>query len=320
MGNNMITELDEQRIDELLAYTTEYSERNAENIKRQFMQKTAKKLGVHKRFLLAAAIAAVTVALSGIALAATGFDLGALYNSIFQSEEAAPYVQAGEGITILHNEGDLSVEPLAAFLVPADGDGGLFLELQIRDLAGAGRLDDSLAFLWDNGYIDDLQLNTGEAQISVVDENTVVAGLYINPHRVGRIVRIDKIVSGDTIFTGSWEFAISSDNALEQRKFYGAFEGNRTEVTLRGMGIEFRIYADYTSDEFPYSSFPHDYKTDGTVLIHLSDGTTVQPMLSSLSCDNTPVAVFSYSTGFVNPADVVSVTFCGTTISGETAG
>ena len=272
---------------------------------------------ITRKFTPVAAAIVLSLSLATIALAASGVvNFGEIFNSIFRNEEATPYVQVDKGITVLHNEGEVSVEPLAAFIVPADGaDGGLFMELRIRDLKGTGVLSDSLVFLWDNGYISDLELNTGEVQVSVIDENTVVAGLFISPHSVGRNVRIDKIVSGDTILTGNWEFTISSDNALKQRKLYGTFEGNRTEVTLNGTGIEFWVYADYTSKEFPYSSFPFDITAVDAVIVQLIDGTLVYPSFNSDMVDST-VATFSYRTIFIDPVSIESVTFCGTTIGG----
>ena len=48
-----------------------------------------------------------------------------------------------------------------------------------------------------------------------------------------------------------------------------------------------------------------------TLMLTLSDGTTVYPKFSS-SMNDSMMASFGYVMGFVNPADVVSVTFCGT--------
>ena len=192
MENNIITEMDEQRIDELLAYTPNYSEQNADNIKNLFLQKTVKKPSFGRRVLLAAAIAAVTVALSGIALAATGFDFGTVFTSIFNSKQAAPYVQTGDSITMQSNDGDVSVEPIAAFFESARS--GLYLKLRVNDPSDAGVLSDSLIIL-NNG----IELNTGRVIVDVIDEKTVTASLFITPMLTAdSTVRFDTIASGIT--------------------------------------------------------------------------------------------------------------------------
>jgi len=93
MDNLLITELDEQRIDELLIYTPNYSDKNAENIKRLFLQKTLQKTSQktlqktsqktlqkttiksksRKNILLAAVTAAILITLSGISIATYHF-------------------------------------------------------------------------------------------------------------------------------------------------------------------------------------------------------------------------------------------------------
>jgi len=312
MDNNIITELDEQRVDELLEYTTGYSERNAENIKKLFMQKTAKKRSLGRRMLLAAAIAAVTVALSGMALAVSGvIDFGAFYNSIFNSKEAAPYVKTGNGIAVVHNEGDVSVEMVAAYFEPTSH---LYIELRLTDLTGAGRLSNSLDFLWDNGYISDLSLATGEVKVNVIDENTVVAGLLVQPYVQGRTISFDRIVTDFETIAGNWEFAISSENVLQERVIYGEFEGHDAELFLGGTHVQIRVFADFSSEEFPYTNFPYDFDSEDAVTILLDSGTTVHPRFSGSMVDSM-MASFSYSMDFIKPEDIVSVTFCGTTIA-----
>ena len=212
------------------------------------------------------------------------------------------------------NEGDVSVEALAAYYEPAYS--GMYMELRLTDLTGAGRLSDSLVFLWDNGYISDLQLNTGDVKITVIDENTVIAGLFFTPHIQGRTVIFDRIVSGETTIAGNWEFSISSENVLKERILYGEFEGYKAEVFIGGTGVEIAIFADYTSEQFPYTGFPYEIDTEEAMVINLADGTTAHTRFNSSLCDNTPMATFGYGMSFVNPEDVVSITFCGTTISG----
>ena len=194
MDTNIITEMDEQRIDELLTYTTGYSEQNAENIKKLFMQKTARKRSIGRRILLAAAIAAVTVVLSGIALAATGFDFDSIFNSIFSNKEASRYVQTGDGITALSNYGAMSVEPIAAFY--ESGLSGLYVKLRINDPTSSKALSDSLVFL-ENG----MKIHTGQVFTEVIDSNNVFVSMFITPMPdIDRTIRFDTIASGITFY------------------------------------------------------------------------------------------------------------------------
>lgn len=270
------------------------------------------KRNVSKHILLAAVIAAVAIVLSGIALAAIGFDFGALYNSIFNSKEAAPFVQTGDGITVLHNEGDVSVEALAAYYEPARS--GLYMQLRITDLSGSGRLTESLVFLRDNGYISDLVITTGKVNVLSIDESTVVVSLFITSFTEGQTVSFDSIVSGDATITGKWEYAISNENVLSERMLYGEFEGSDAQVFLGGTVVEIIVFADYRSEDYPDTVFPHDFAAEDTVIINLLDGSSVRPKFEGYFVDNSPQSSFVYGMEFVNPADVVSVVFCGTTI------
>jgi len=65
MDNTMISKLDEQRINELLAYTPDYRD---DNIRTLFMQKAVKKRISVRWMILAAAIAIVFVGASGVAI------------------------------------------------------------------------------------------------------------------------------------------------------------------------------------------------------------------------------------------------------------
>ena len=206
MDNSIITELNERRVDELLAYTPDYSDQNAENIRKLFMHKTARKHKAGRRLLLAAAIAAVAVALSGIALAATGYDFSSIFDSIFSNRKAAPYIRTGDGITVVSNAGDVSVEPLAAFYEPARC--GLYIKLRIDDLAEAGVLSDSLFFL--NSGID---VNTGRVIVDFIDANTITASLFISPvMNAESTVRFNTIASG---ITGYYEAQLTGFNIGE---------------------------------------------------------------------------------------------------------
>lgn len=74
MDYKMLTELEEQKLDELLTYAPNYSAKNAENIRSIFLQKarqqnSVKKRKPLKRIMLAAAVAAVLFAFTGVAMA-----------------------------------------------------------------------------------------------------------------------------------------------------------------------------------------------------------------------------------------------------------
>jgi len=134
MYNMLITELDEQRIDELLIYTPVYSEKNAENIKRLFLQKTSYKTTLkskpRKHILLAAVIAAIFISLSSISIATYyllrpaaeviyGFGFSGL-SEVFNGEDAleinASQTAGGYIITLMSiaNGNDISDDKLNA--------------------------------------------------------------------------------------------------------------------------------------------------------------------------------------------------------------
>jgi len=113
----------------------------------------------------------------------------------------------------------------------------------------------------------------------------------------------------DHTMTGSWEVTVSGENVLEVREFNGEFEGHSTQVILGATSVEFLISTDYVSNPFPY-----DHMAEDAVSINLIDGTIVHPRFSAYM--NDPMtASYSYTMDFINPDNVVSVMFCGTTIS-----
>jgi len=183
MDNIYITGLDENQLDELLAYAPDYSSRNAENIREKLMKKIAVKRKPAKRILLAAAAVVIMLALSLTALAATGvLDFGRFYESIFANPEASPYIVTGEGISIieenntnavLHNEdiinndgngSDLTIEPVAAFI-----DGWqIYIQIKVTVLNDVP-LPDTLYIYDGNTWI-----NYGETTVSRLDEASAV--------------------------------------------------------------------------------------------------------------------------------------------------
>ena len=154
--------------------------------------------------------------------------------------------------------------------------------------------------IWANGV--SVNAMTGEhfAEIEIGSLNPYDLALIWNGERA------------DYTMTGNWEFAVSGDNVLEPRIYNGEFEGYETQVTIGATSVGIEILADYLNNEFPYELTAID---GVTLMLTLSDGTIVYPKFSS-SMNDSMMASFGYAMGFVNPADVVSVTFCGTTFPG----
>ena len=134
---------------------------------------------------LAAAVAAVSLATA--ALAAAGIiDYKSIYDSViksvFDSEQAAPYLQTGENITVQMSEGDIEVKLISAFTDPLD-HGGLYFELEMTDMTG-GRLSDSFVLIerykldnnteYEHGYR--LLNQSGTNTVQIIDKNTVKSG------------------------------------------------------------------------------------------------------------------------------------------------
>ena len=115
--------------------------------------------------------------------------------------------------------------------------------------------------------------------------------------------------------TGNWEFTVSGENALHERTISGEFEGHRAEVELGATSIEFTFFTDDIDRAFQY-----DGKADDAVVIHLTDGSIIYPILSFIGRSNDTIGptitTFGYVMDFVDPVDVESVTFYGVTIGG----
>ena len=88
----------------------------------------------------------------------------------------------------------------------------------------------------------------------------------------------------------------------------GVFEGNDIEIMIGATVVDVKVFADYYNTDFPY-----DIHAENRVTLLLKDGTTVQTKVSGVMYDDT-IASFVYYMTFVDPADVVSVTFFGTTL------
>jgi len=111
MKNNIITELDEKRIDELLSYTPDYSAHNSENIRKLFMQKTEKSRNSGKRIRVAM-IAAIIAALAFTTTAmAYGSEIVGVIRQLMFGDSIATQVDSDDDLYIggwgVRNRSDL---------------------------------------------------------------------------------------------------------------------------------------------------------------------------------------------------------------------
>jgi len=276
---------------------------------------------IKRTFVMTAAIVTLTFAIVTTALAVSGtIDFGSIFRSIFSNEQAMPYIQTGEDITVHANEGEVEVELIAAFWDDTR-IGGLYLELKIHDPTGA-RLSDTLVLLrWDEwlGY-DPITNPWGQAEVEFLDNYTLRASFFVygglELTEAGDIlVRFDMIASGiqdsgvslsteyaEHTMLGNWEFVIPNDTALQAGIFKGYFEGHRTQVTLGATNVEIEIFV---------GNF--DIFQENPLILYLADGTTVKPRFNGAEggCD---MATLQYSMDFIHPEDVVRITFRGVEI------
>jgi len=108
--------------------------------------------------------------------------------------------------------------------------------------------------------------------------------------------------------TGNWEFTVTGENIINPLILNGVFEGNDIEIVIGATVVDIKVFADYYNTDFPY-----DIHAENRVTLMLKDGTTVQTKVSGVMYDDT-IASFVYYMNFVDPADVVSVTFYGVTM------
>ena len=144
----------------------------------------------------AAVFAAVIITFSGITIAAKYYDFGAIFDSIFNSREAAPFIQTSDGIILKSGDSKVTVEPIAAFFDAARDS--LYLEFKIIEPTGI-KLSDTLAFYnSESGF----EVNTGPVMVRLIDEYTAIVGLFITSTNTGdTTVRFDTIASGITYYS-----------------------------------------------------------------------------------------------------------------------
>ncbi|MCL2368099.1 MAG: hypothetical protein FWC72_03810 [Oscillospiraceae bacterium] len=141
--------------------------------------------------------ATTALAVSGV-IDFPGF--GSLFQSVFNNEAAAPYVRAGEDITVHVAEGDVEVELISAF-IPGTHTGRVFLELEIHDPTGIRLSDSLMLLLWDDvlGYYP-LSMYTPDT-VQFIDDYRVRAAFdlfhsFTDETAREMIVRFDTIASG----------------------------------------------------------------------------------------------------------------------------
>jgi len=112
------------------------------------------------------------------------------------------------------------------------------------------------------------------------------------------------------VITGDWDFIIHLDNdvAPEIKIFTGEYEGLRTEVIIGATSVRITIYdaPDITvAKEIIFDDCP--------LVLHMADSRMIE-LIKSGADGNTDSIGISYIMPFINPEDVVSVTFRGTEI------
>jgi hypothetical protein len=361
MDNSLITELDEKRLDELLAYTPNYSSQNSKNIENMFLQKGGEqtKSDSHrttvsrkpiKRVLLAAAIAALTLALSFTALAVTGvIDFGRFYNSIFSNPASSPYIAVPEAstdattentITVIGSSDDLTIEPVAGFV---GGEWNLYIQLKLiahNDVTFSDTL-----YIFDGDYM----INLGDTTVTRIDERTAIISFRTHdgrrdsengtigvkfdavssvPYRITKdgnpdsasTVSMPVSSSDTTTYYGDWEVVVSANNVIDTRFVDGSFERRAATVRIEPTVVEIQVFS---SEAAPYlfnsdGRIDYRYDPEGKIRITLTDGRVIEEARIESICDvggdGSGMASYWCSIEFVNPADVFSVELFGETV------
>jgi len=110
---------------------------------------------------------------------------------------------------------------------------------------------------------------------------------------------------------GNWEFTITGETGLAESTFNAVVEGLRTEVTVSSLGVNVYIY---DAPDFETSREMVLSHQDFGLILHLADGSMVEPVAGGAE-GGTDVVLISYIMDFINPKDVVMVTFRDTDIS-----
>jgi len=145
---DLTSELTEQQLDELLAYTPTFSDENNINIKTRFLEETSSKeetrrMTMKKFFISTAAAIMILVTSTAVFAAVTNFNLGQMFSSFFNNANVADRFDVGK--TVVREDIEITVVS-----VYTDGT-QVYAILEIRDLQG-GRLSDNTALIFDNRY------------------------------------------------------------------------------------------------------------------------------------------------------------------------
>jgi len=126
----------------------------------------------------------------------------------------------------------------------------------------------------------------------------------LNPNELTLVWRGD---IAEHIITGNWEFTIAGDTSMQAGVFRGYFEGHIMEVNISTTSVSVDII-DWTDWDFILELF---YNEEGALALYLADGTRIVPRLGGADG-----GFLGYEMNFINPTDVVRVTFHGVEIGG----
>jgi len=132
----------------------------------------------------------------------------------------------------------------------------------------------------------------------------------IDPNDLTLVWRGDR---AEHILPGSWEFIISTDNiAIQAGEFHGFFEGLRTKVNINTTGVRVYMY-----DAPDFNTAGEIVSNDNPLVLYFADGTTMDlPEKGAAEGGTDVIFVAYYFDDFINPEDVVRVTFRGVEIGG----
>jgi len=286
---------------------------------------------VFRRIAVAAAAVMLMAAISVTALAATGvIDLGGFYNSIFNNAKADEYIVSGSDITYENHSADLKIEPLKAMY---DSD-NLYISAKVTSLNGTPLPDEFTFGASDTGIegyakcaerIDDYTAVVNLVFLSmpwaqVKEENgSVTVGLdtaYAYPEDSyeaissigsGAVDSAVGIPENATVWNGEWNITLKLGKQVSPKELTAAADGKELKAVVNGTSVSF------VSSESSYEVTGGDPQDAGLTLT-LSDGTVVSGLSEFASVAFIDgVLTETVSIPFVNPAEVVAVTYNGVT-------
>jgi len=110
------------------------------------------------------------------------------------------------------------------------------------------------------------------------------------------------------IITGSWEFVIDKgDVNLKSKTFTGIYEGLQTEITVNALNVKVEIY---NAQTFNKAKDITDRFWEQPLTLNMKDGKKME-LLPGGSEGATDIIYITYYMDFINPEDVVCITFEG---------